>query len=101
MKIFADALPEHNTLPRSYREAKAYLKELGLGLATDGFNPFGMFDLKATVLWCTYDYPACSTMSGRTTKGYSACLHCDKDPPSKFIKNKLCYIGHHGLFPTR
>ena len=30
MKMFADALPEHNTLPRSYAEAKAYLKELGL-----------------------------------------------------------------------
>ena len=48
----------------------------------------GMFDLKAAVLWCTHDYPACSTMSGRTTKGYYACLYCDKNPLSKSIKPK-------------
>ena len=55
----------------------------------------GMFDLRAAALWCIHDYPACSTMSGRTTKGYAACMYCDKEPLSKSIKNKLCYIAHH------
>jgi len=31
MKVLADAFPEHNTLPKSYDEAKGILKELGLG----------------------------------------------------------------------
>jgi hypothetical protein len=52
------------------------------------------FDLRAAVLWCIHDYPALSTLSGRTTKGYYACIHCDKDPLSRAIRNKLCYIGH-------
>ncbi|XP_066323971.1 uncharacterized protein [Miscanthus floridulus] len=41
------------------------------------------FDLRAAVLWCIHDYPALSTLSGRTTKGYYACIHCDKDPLSR------------------
>ena len=52
------------------------------------------FDLRAAVLWCIHDYPALSTLSGRTTKGYYACIHCDKDPLSRAIRNKICYIGH-------
>ena len=39
-----------------------------------------MFNLRAAVLWCIHDYPALSTLSGRTTKGYFACTHCDKTP---------------------
>jgi hypothetical protein len=54
----------------------------------------GKFDLRAAVLWCIHDFPALSTLSGRTTKGYYACIHCDKDPLSRAIRNKLCYIGH-------
>ena len=38
-------------------------------------------------------------MSGCTTQGYAACLHCDKDPLSYSIKHKLCYIGHHRFLP--
>ena len=33
------------------------------------------FDLRAAVLWCIHDYPALGTLSGRTTKGYYACIH--------------------------
>ena len=40
-----------------------------------------MFNLRAAVLWCIHDYPALSTLSGCTTKGYFACTHCDNDPP--------------------
>jgi hypothetical protein len=35
------------------------------------------FKLRAAVLWCIHDYPALSTLSGHTTSGYFACLHCD------------------------
>ena len=52
------------------------------------------FDLRAAVLWCIHDYPALSTLSGRTTKWYYACIHCDKDPLSREIRNKICYIRH-------
>ena len=41
-----------------------------------------MFNPRAAVLWCIHDYPALSTLSGRTTKGYFACTHCDKHPLS-------------------
>jgi hypothetical protein len=32
------------------------------------------FNLRAAVLWCIHDYPALSTLSWRTTKGYFACI---------------------------
>jgi hypothetical protein len=57
------------------------------------------FKLRAAVLWCIHDYPALSTLSGRTTKGYYACIHCDKDPLSRRIRGKLCYIGHRRYLP--
>jgi len=28
------------------------------------------FSLRAAVIWCIHDYPALSTLSGRSTKGY-------------------------------
>ncbi|XP_021305311.1 uncharacterized protein LOC110431053 [Sorghum bicolor] len=57
------------------------------------------FKLPAVVLWCIHDYPALSTLSGRTTSGYFACLHCDKNPLSYAIRSKLCYIGHCRFLP--
>jgi hypothetical protein len=59
------------------------------------------FKLHAAVLWCIHDYPALSTLSGHTTKGYFACLHCDKDPLSYSIRGKICYIGHCCFLPRR
>lgn len=59
------------------------------------------FKLRAAVLWCIHDYPALSTLSGRTTQGFFACLHCDKNPLSYSIRNKLCYIGHCRFLPRR
>jgi len=52
------------------------------------------FDLHAIVIWCIHDYPALSTLSGRVTRGYYACVHCDKKPCSKRIRSKICYIGN-------
>jgi len=59
------------------------------------------FKLRATMLWCIHDYPALSTLSSRTTKGYFTCLHCDKDPLSYAIRSKLCYIGNCHFLPRR
>lgn len=64
-----------------------------------GVRPFDAFsgktfDLHAAVIWCIHDYPALSTLSGRVTRAYYACVHCDKNPCSKRIRNKICYIGH-------
>ncbi|XP_022683065.1 uncharacterized protein LOC111257556 [Setaria italica] len=47
------------------------------------------FDLHAAVIWCIHDYPALSTLSGRVTRGYYACVRCDKDPCSRRIRNKI------------
>ena len=57
------------------------------------------FKLRAAVLWCIHDYLALSTLSGRTTSGYFACLHCDQNPLSYAIRSKLCYIGHYRFLP--
>jgi hypothetical protein len=57
------------------------------------------FYLHAAVLWCIHDYPALSTLSGRTTKGYYACIHCDKNPLSCALRGKIGYIGHRCFFP--
>ncbi|WVZ71512.1 hypothetical protein U9M48_020091 [Paspalum notatum var. saurae] len=57
------------------------------------------FTLRAAVLWCIHDYPALSTLSGRTTKGYFACIHCDKHPLSYGLRNKIGYFGHFRYLP--
>jgi hypothetical protein len=54
------------------------LLELWSGvLAYDGLSG-KMFNLRVEVLWCIHDYPALSTFSGCTIKGYFACINCDK-----------------------
>ena len=57
------------------------------------------FKLRAAVLWCIHDYPALGTLSGRTTKGYYACIHCDKNPLSRPLRNKIGYLGHRRYLP--
>jgi hypothetical protein len=58
------------------------LTELWKGVHAYDANTRKMFDLHIAVLWCIHDYPALSTLSGRTTKGYFACTHYDKHPLS-------------------
>jgi len=53
------------------------------------------FTLRAVVLWCIHDFLALSTLSGRTTKGYFACMYCNKNPLSRSLRKKLVYLGHH------
>jgi hypothetical protein len=42
--------------------------------------------------------PALRTLSGRVTRGYYACVHCDNDPCSRRIR-KICYVGHRRWLP--
>ncbi|WVZ98199.1 hypothetical protein U9M48_043668 [Paspalum notatum var. saurae] len=67
------------------------LLELWNGVPTIDALTGKSFDLHAAVIWCIHDYPALSTLSGRVTRGYYACVRCDKNPCSKRIRNKICY----------
>jgi hypothetical protein len=51
-------------------------------------------------LWCIHDYPALGTISGRTTRGFFACIHCDKNPLSYSLRNKIGYFGHYRFLPS-
>ena len=55
--------------------------------------------LRATVPLCIHDFPALSTLSGRTTKGYYAHIYCDKNPLSRNLRKKLGYLGHRRYLP--
>ena len=57
------------------------------------------FTLRAAVLWCIHDFPALSTLLGQTTKGYYACIYCDKNPLSRCLRKKLGYLGHRHYLP--
>ncbi|KAK1645184.1 hypothetical protein QYE76_062989 [Lolium multiflorum] len=52
------------------------------------------FPLHAAFLWSIHDYPGYATMSGRSTRGFHACVHCDENPCAEPLKNKIGYIGH-------
>ena len=58
------------------------------------------FKLHTAVLWSINDYLALGTLSGQSTKVYYACVHCDKNPLSRRLKNKIGYIGHRRYLPT-
>jgi hypothetical protein len=73
--------------------------ELWTGVSTYGAVSGKKFDPDAAGLWCIHDYPALSTLSGRTTKGYYACIHCDKNPLSRALRGKIGYIGHRHFLP--
>jgi hypothetical protein len=49
---------------------------------------------------CIHDYQALSTLLGRTTKGYFACIHCDKHPLSYSLRSKIGYFGHYHFLPN-
>jgi hypothetical protein len=75
------------------------LQELWLGVSTFHALSRKDFDLHAAVIWCIHDYPGLRTLLGRVTKGCYACVHCDKDPSSRRIRNRKCYIGHWHWLP--
>ena len=69
------------------------LLELWSGVSTYDAASSTKFNLHAAVLWCIHDFPALSTMSGRTTKSYYACTHCNENPLSQALRNKVGYFG--------
>jgi hypothetical protein len=75
------------------------LFELWSGVSTYDAASGTKFNLHAAVLWCIHDFPTLSTMSARTTKGYYACTHCDENPLSRALRNKVGYFGHHRYLP--
>ncbi|WVZ64567.1 hypothetical protein U9M48_014065 [Paspalum notatum var. saurae] len=75
------------------------LLDLWKGIETYDAVTDKTFTLHAAVLWCIHDYPALGTLSGRSTKGYFACVHCDEDPLSQALINKLGYLDHRRYLP--
>ena len=76
------------------------LLQLSSGVMTYDAASRTKFNLHAAVLWSINDYPTLGTLSGRSTKGYYACVHCDKNPLSQRLKCKIGYIGHRRYLPT-
>jgi len=76
------------------------LLQLWSGVMTYDAASRTKFNLHAAVLWSINDYPALGTLLGQSTKGYYACVHCDKNPLSRRLKNKIGYIGHCLYLPT-
>jgi len=76
------------------------LLQLWSGVMTYDAASRTKFNLHAAVLWSINDYLALGTLSSQTTKVYYACVHCDKNPLSRRLKNKLAYIGHRHYLPT-
>ena len=58
------------------------------------------FELHAAFLWSIHDYPRYATMSGHSTKGHYACVHCNLNPCYLSLKNKTGYVGHRRFLPT-
>ncbi|GJU53474.1 hypothetical protein Tco_1227188 [Tanacetum coccineum] len=52
------------------------------------------FNMRAMVLWTINDFPARSSLSGWSGKGYKACSTCNKDTPSVCVLSKTTYVGH-------
>nr|GFB73033.1 hypothetical protein [Tanacetum cinerariifolium] len=93
-------------------------RNVRLGLAIDGFNPFGnlsqsysmwlvksgvetidvatslKFNMRAMVLWTINDFPAQSSLSGWSGQGYKACPTCNEDTPSMRVLGKTAYVDH-------
>ncbi|XP_039851410.1 uncharacterized protein LOC120709835 [Panicum virgatum] len=78
----------------------AYLIELWKGVKTYDAVEGKDFSLRAAILWGIHDYPALGTMSARTTKGYFACVHCDENPCSECLRNKIGFIDHRRFLPN-
>ena len=56
------------------------MKLWGTGVETYDALTGEPFNLHAAFLWSIHDYPGLATLSGRSTRGYHACVHCDVEP---------------------
>nr|GFC71567.1 hypothetical protein [Tanacetum cinerariifolium] len=52
------------------------------------------FNMRAMVLWTINDFPAGSSLSGWSGKGYKACPTCNEDTSSVRVLGKTAYVGH-------
>ncbi|XP_026448702.1 uncharacterized protein LOC113348969 [Papaver somniferum] len=95
-------------------------RNVRLGLATDGFNPFGNMN-NAYSMWpvivMPYNLPPWKCMKqlffmmallipgkkapGWSTKGYLACPVCNDDPPSRALRSKIGYLHHRRFLPPQ
>jgi hypothetical protein len=76
------------------------MKLWGTGVETYDALIDDSFPLHAAFLWSIHDYPGLATLSGRSTRGYYACVHCDENPCYEPLKNKIGYVGHRRFLPT-
>nr|GFB22275.1 hypothetical protein [Tanacetum cinerariifolium] len=51
-------------------------------------------NMRAMVLWTINDFPARSSLSGRSRQDYKACPACNEDTPSVRVLGKTAYVGH-------
>ncbi|XP_007226196.2 uncharacterized protein LOC18791599 [Prunus persica] len=98
-KEFDKMYPEFAEEPRNIR----------LGLATDGFNPFG--NMSTSYIFNNdfaysspkapgkeldvYLRPLIDELKELWEQGYKACPVCLEDTTSTKLRNKICYMGHH------
>ena len=79
----------------------ADIQKLWDGVVTTDVCTGEPFNLRAMLIWSIHDYPAYGTTLGQSTKGYYACVHCDEDPCSNKLKNKIGYIGYRRFLPRK
>ncbi|GKE63032.1 zinc finger, PHD-type containing protein, partial [Tanacetum coccineum] len=73
-------------------------RNVRLGLAADGFNPFGNLS-QAYSMWpmilTTYNLPPWPLIKDlKSGQGYKACPTCNEDTPSIRVLSKTAYVGH-------
>jgi hypothetical protein len=70
------------------------MMELWKGVDTYDACTQNEFKLHDAFLWSIHDYLGYATMSGCSTKGSYACVHCDVNPCSEPLTHKIGYTGH-------
>ncbi|XP_050211984.1 uncharacterized protein LOC126662140 [Mercurialis annua] len=96
--------PAWKHLSELYTEFAEEVRNIRLGLCTDGFQPFGAFgqnysswptfdvhrrqnfQMKAALMWTINDFPAYSMLSGWSTSGRLACRHCMENTEAFTLK---------------
>ncbi|KAI5329842.1 hypothetical protein L3X38_029239 [Prunus dulcis] len=107
---------------RTFPEFAADPRNVRLGLATDGFNPYGVLNQHHStwpIFAFPYNLPPWKCMKkeymmmtvlitedpgsicngGWSTKGYMACPICKEDVTSGWHAGKVCYLGHRRWLP--
>nr|GEW43536.1 hypothetical protein [Tanacetum cinerariifolium] len=77
-----------------YPNFKKEARNVRLGWAADSFNQFDNLS-QSYSMWPTInDFPARSSLSGWSRKGYRACPTCNEDTSSMRVLSKTAYVGH-------